>query len=223
MEDADGPGNQPRPGGRHGLDVRRHADGHARSWSPPTATRLGRSRLRRRVVPIGSYIVATAPLGDELAREADPSRPGVERHPDICSTTSGSRPDRPDGVRRPSLVHADRDGPKRAAPRHRDAEGVSPSSRRCRWTSPGPGNVGFTLDRMPHAGRMDGDALRAGVLRPRGRAIPPGSAPGWVTDWPAGASCPADGELPRHSAVSVAAPGFCRSSADTTGFRDWMS
>ena len=34
--------------------------------------------LRRRVIPIGSYLIATRPLGDELARRTDTPRAGAE-------------------------------------------------------------------------------------------------------------------------------------------------
>ena len=41
--------------------------------------------LRRRVVPVGSYLIATAPLGASVARAAAAARPRRERHANLLS------------------------------------------------------------------------------------------------------------------------------------------
>ena len=51
--------------------------GRGRCWRPPTATPLAAlGRLRRRVIPIGSYRSPPVPLDEELARRLVPEGPG---------------------------------------------------------------------------------------------------------------------------------------------------
>ena len=76
-------------------------------------------------------------------------------------------------------------------PRH--ARGVSPGLPASAIDYAWGGNVAFTRDQMPHAGRLDGVVLRRRLLRPRHR----------------------DGDLPRASrsrAASAASPSITRCS-----------
>ena len=66
----------PAPGGRsvRGRDGARGDPRPATCSSPRTATRTAwRRPLRRRIIPIGSYIIASEPLPEALARELSPS------------------------------------------------------------------------------------------------------------------------------------------------------
>ena len=151
--------------------------------------------LRRRVVPVGSYIVATAPLGRGRARTADPADAGDERHLESAPLFPAVGRRRT-GVRRAGVVHADRRRAKRRILGGRDAAGVSRRSRRCRSSSPGP-----ATSASPATGCRTPGGSTASTTRWRTPATasrsPPGSAPAWATRSPAGPSCP---ELDRRAA-----------------------
>ena len=98
------------------------------SW-PRTATRTGSPpALRRRVIPIGSYIIASEPLPEDLAHGSVAERPIVLRYeelPVLLARLGGP----PDDLRRTSELHAHLDGPHRADPPPRPARGP-PAARR---------------------------------------------------------------------------------------------
>ncbi len=112
------------------------------------------ARLRRRVVPIGSHIVATAPLEPGLAARLIPGRRVLSdtRHllhyfrlsPDRRMVFGGRASFTPIGTARCARLLGD--AMRRVFPEL----GSVPVD--FAWS----GNVGFTLDRMPHAGRLDG-------------------------------------------------------------------
>ncbi|MEZ0332663.1 MAG: NAD(P)/FAD-dependent oxidoreductase, partial [Gemmatimonadales bacterium] len=112
------------------------------------------ARLRRRVVPIGSHIVATAPLEPGLAARLIPGRRVLSdtRHllhyfrlsPDQRMVFGGRASFTPIGTARCARHLGD--AMRRVFPEL----GSVPVD--FAWS----GNVGFTLDRMPHAGRLDG-------------------------------------------------------------------
>ena len=69
--------------------------------------------LRRRIIPIGSYIIASEPLPDDLVARLSPQGPGVLRHeelPVLLAHLGGPA----DGLRRPGEHAADVDRPDRA-------------------------------------------------------------------------------------------------------------
>ena len=129
--------------------------------------------LRRRVIPIGSYIIASEPLPDDLAHELSPKGRVVLRHQELPVLLARvGRP--PDDLRRTRELPAD----DRSIGRPRSSTRVCSRSTRSwpdyRIEYAWGGNVGFTFDRMPHAGRTkDGVAYRARLLRDRRRADDP--------------------------------------------------
>lgn len=111
-------------------------------------------RLRRRVIPIGSYIVATAPLDPALARRLVPGGRVLSDtwhllhyfrlSPDGRMVFGGRASFTPIGTARSARLLG-------AAMRE-----VFPQLGEVPVDFAWSGNVGFTLDRLPHAGRIDG-------------------------------------------------------------------
>ena len=110
---------------------------------------------RRRVIPVGSYIIATEPLGEERVRELFPTMRMIA---DTKRVLYYFRPS-PDGTR---VVFGGR-----ASFRTRTAletapilyeymVGVFPQLRGVRLSHAWTGNVAFTFDRIPHMGDRDG-------------------------------------------------------------------
>lgn len=116
--------------------------------------------LRRRVIPIGSYIVTTEPLDDALADEVSPRRRMMSDTrnflhywrltPDRRLLFGGRTSFRP-----VSLQHA-RDR------LHADMVAMYPQLAGMRVTHAWTGSVGFTFDRLPHLGRAGGIAYAMG-------------------------------------------------------------
>jgi glycine/D-amino acid oxidase-like deaminating enzyme len=110
--------------------------------------------LRRRIVPIGSYIIATEPLEAALAREVSPRGRMFFDSKNYLNYWRLS----PDGrmlfggraSMKPTTIARTRDTLYRAmVATHPQLEGVRVERA---WG----GKVGFTFDRLPHAGRRDG-------------------------------------------------------------------
>jgi glycine/D-amino acid oxidase-like deaminating enzyme len=111
-------------------------------------------RLRRRVVPVGSYLIATAPLEPALAARLVPGGRVLSDTRRLLYYFRLS----PDGRMvfggRTSMTPV---GTARAARALGDAmRGVFPELAATPVDFAWSGSVGFTLDRMPHAGRLDG-------------------------------------------------------------------
>ncbi|MEO8198887.1 MAG: FAD-binding oxidoreductase [Gemmatimonadota bacterium] len=110
--------------------------------------------LRRRIVPIGSHIVATAPLSNSLAAEILPGGRVVSDSRNLLHYFRIS-PDR-------RLVFGGRASFMRASPARlrailqRDMTDIFPQLSNSPIEFAWSGNVGFTRDHMPHAGRVDG-------------------------------------------------------------------
>lgn len=113
--------------------------------------------LRRRIVPIGSYIIATEPLPDALARELSPRGRMMfdtknflyyfRLTPDrrmLFGGRAGFFPETPATVRESAEIL--RRGMLSVYPQLRDV------STAYAWG----GTLGFTFDLFPHAGRLDG-------------------------------------------------------------------
>ncbi len=111
--------------------------------------------FRRRVVPVGSYIIATEPLGEARIRELFPSMRVVA---DTKRVLFYFRPS-PDGTR---VVFGGRASFRtktalETAPVLYDYMlGVFPQLRGVRISHAWTGNVAFTFDRVPHIGERDG-------------------------------------------------------------------
>jgi glycine/D-amino acid oxidase-like deaminating enzyme len=118
-------------------------------YTPPA---LG--ALRRRVIPIGSYQIATAPLDPQLARQLVP-RGRVfsdtknllyyfRLSPDRRMVFGGRATFTPTGIKRSAAILAA--GMREVFPQLADAE------VEYAWS----GKVAYPMDHLPHAGRLDG-------------------------------------------------------------------
>lgn len=120
-------------------------------------------RLQRRILPIGSYIIATEPLSDELAHELSPRRRMIfdsrrllhyyRLTPDNRMLFGGRAAFFPDTRRRIA---------ESAAILRRDLIAVFPQLRRASINYAWGGTLDFCLDTMPHAGRLDGMSYALG-------------------------------------------------------------
>lgn len=111
--------------------------------------------LRRRVVPVSSYIIATEELPRDVARRLIPRGRPVTDTARVLSYFRLS----PDGRR---MVYGGRarfatpDTAKGAAGLHRMMRRVYPELREVRITHAWRGHVAFARDRLPHMGEADG-------------------------------------------------------------------
>ncbi|MSP83809.1 MAG: FAD-dependent oxidoreductase [Alphaproteobacteria bacterium] len=111
--------------------------------------------LRRRVIPVAAYMIATEPLGENGVRRLLPTRRTM-----IDSKTNifWARPS-PDGK---SLLFGARTGiddgdlSRKAILLHGHMTEVYPELANVRMTHCWTGNMGFTFDLLPHAGVVDG-------------------------------------------------------------------
>ncbi len=142
--------------------------------------------LRRRLLPIRSYIIVTDPLPDDLARELSPRRRMFSDTKNFLfywRLTADNR-----------LLFGGRASMwptsilRTAAILQRSMVELHPQLRGVRIAYAWGGNVGFTYDRMPHAGRADGVAYAVGCCG-SGVAIMP-----WlgvrVAEWVGGGRAP---------------------------------
>lgn len=111
--------------------------------------------LRRRVIPLGSYIVATEPLGRERATALIPKGRTVNDTKRVLSYFRLS----PDGTRlvfggRESFRPIDERGSARLL--HRTMLRVFPQLAGVRLTHSWTGSVAFSFDFLPHIGTVDG-------------------------------------------------------------------
>ena len=110
--------------------------------------------LRRRIIPIGSYIIATEPLPEELAREISPKGRAFFDTKNFLYYWHVSADRRMIFGGRASFLPTTVD--RTAAILHKGMLEVHPQLAGLRVDYAWGGNVGFTFDRMPHVGRMDG-------------------------------------------------------------------
>jgi glycine/D-amino acid oxidase-like deaminating enzyme len=113
--------------------------------------------LRRRVVPIGSYAIATAPLPEDLAREILPRRRLVFDSKYFLSSFRLSPDNRLVFGGRAQFTTASPDSTRQSTDMLRQGMvGVFPQLRDVPVEYAWSGNVDFTRDRLPHAGLLDG-------------------------------------------------------------------
>jgi glycine/D-amino acid oxidase-like deaminating enzyme len=110
--------------------------------------------LRRRIIPIGSYIIATEPLPEELARTISPRGRAFFDTKNFLYYWHVSEDRRMVFGGRASFLPTNVD--RSAAILHQGLLEVHPQLAGCRVDYAWGGNVGFTFDRMPHVGRVDG-------------------------------------------------------------------
>jgi len=117
--------------------------------------------LRRRIIPIGSFIIATEPLPEDLARELSPKGRSFFDTKNFLYYWHVSADRRMVFGGRASFLPTSID--KTAAILHRGMLEVHPQLAGRRIDYAWGGNVGFTFDRMPHVGRTrDGVAYAMG-------------------------------------------------------------
>ena len=116
--------------------------------------------LRRRVIPIGSYIIATEPLPEELARELSPNGRAFFDTKNFLYYWHVSQDRRMIFGGRASFMPTSVD--RTAAILHKGMLEVHPQLAAYRVDYAWGGNVGFTFDRMPHVGQQDGVTYATG-------------------------------------------------------------
>lgn len=107
--------------------------------------------LRRRIIPIGSYIIASEPLPEELARELSPKGRSFFDTKHFLYYWHISADRRMIFGGRASFMPTSID--RTAAILHKGLLEVHPQLAGYRIDYAWGGNVGFTFDRMPHIGR----------------------------------------------------------------------
>src|SRR4026208_2063808 len=157
------------------------------SSSGRTATPTGRGRGGApRTTPIGSYIIATEPLPEELARELSPKGRAFFDTKNFLYYWHVSADNRMIFGGRASFLPTTVD--RTAAILHKGLLEVHPQLAGYRIEYAWGGNVGFTFDRMPHVGQRygvtyamcccgTGVALRTSLGTAVGRWIAGGEAP----------------------------------------------
>lgn len=119
--------------------------------------------LQRRVVPIGSHIIATAPLGDQEAASAIPRRRMVFDSKYFLHYYRLTRDNRLLFGGRAEFGRSTPDTTRRCAEiLRRDMVSVFPSLASTAIDYAWSGNVAFTRDELPHAGVFDGLHYSAG-------------------------------------------------------------
>ena len=117
--------------------------------------------LRRRVIPIGSYIIASEPLPDDLARELSPKGRSFYDTKNFLYYWHVSTDRRMVFGGRASFMPTSIE--RTAGILHKGLLEVHPQLADYRIEYAWGGNVGFTFDRMPHVGRTnDGVAYALG-------------------------------------------------------------
>jgi glycine/D-amino acid oxidase-like deaminating enzyme len=107
--------------------------------------------LRRRMIPIGSYIIATEPLPEELARDLSPKGRAFFDTKNFLYYWHVSEDRRMIFGGRTSFLPTSVDRSARIL--HKGLLEVHPQLAGYRIDYAWGGNVGFTFDRMPHVGR----------------------------------------------------------------------
>ena len=107
--------------------------------------------LRRRIIPIGSYIIASEPLPEELARELSPNGRSFFDTKNFLYYWHVSADRRMIFGGRASFMPTSIE--RTAAILHKGLLEVHPQLAGYRIDYAWGGNVGFTFDRMPHVGR----------------------------------------------------------------------
>ena len=155
--------------------------------------------LRRRVIPIGSYIIATEPLPEELARIISPKGRAFFDTKNFLYYWHISEDRRMIFGGRASFLPMSFD--RIAGILHKGLLEVHPQLAGYRVDYAWGGNVGFTFDRMPHVGRKDGITYALGCC---GTGVALMTALGTaVGEWLGGGPAPA---LSRLSFPLVPAP-----------------
>ena len=148
--------------------------------------------LRRRIIPIGSYIIATEPLPEELARILSPRGRAFFDTKNFLYYWHVSEDRRMIFGGRASFLPMSLD--RIHAILHKGMLEVHPQLAGYRIDYAWGGNVGFTFDRMPHVGRQDGITYAMGCC---GTGVALMTALGTaIGEWLGGGPAPALAKLP---------------------------
>src|SRR6476619_1635391 len=148
--------------------------------------------LRRRVIPIGSYIIATEPLPGDLAREISPRGRAFFDTKNFLYYWHVAEDRRMIFGGRASFLPMSLD--RIHAILHKGMLEVHPQLAGLRVDYAWGGNVGFTFDRMPHVGRQDGVTYAMGCC---GTGVALMTALGTaIGEWLGGGPAPALAQLP---------------------------
>jgi glycine/D-amino acid oxidase-like deaminating enzyme len=107
--------------------------------------------LRRRILPVGSYIIATEPLPEDLARELAPTDRAFFDTKNFLNYWHVTRDRRMLFGGRVSFMPTNVDHTAKLL--YRQMTGIHPQLARTRVEYSWGGKVALTMDRMPHAGR----------------------------------------------------------------------
>lgn len=119
--------------------------------------------LQRRLVPIGSHIIATEPLGEDLAASLIPKRRMVFDSKHFLHYFRLTRDNRVFFGGRAEFGRSSTNQTRRCAEiLRRDLVAIFPTLGTARIEYAWSGNVAFTRDQLPHAGQMDGVWYSAG-------------------------------------------------------------
>ena len=143
--------------------------------------------LRRRIIPIGSYIIATEPLPEELAAELSPKGRVFFDTKNFLYYWRLTKDRRMVFGGRASFIPTSVDRTARIL--HRGLAEVHPQLATTPIEYAWGGNVGFTFDRMPHVGGLGGVTYAMGYC---GTGVVMATYLGArVADWIGGAPAPA--------------------------------
>jgi len=143
--------------------------------------------LRRRVIPVKSYIIATEPLPRDVVAELSPRRRAFFDTKNFLYYWHVTADGRMVFGGRASMMPTTLD--QTAGILHRGLLAVHPQLAGHRIEYAWGGNVGFTFDRMPHVGRIDGVTYAMGYC---GTGVAMSAYLGTrVADWIGGAEPPA--------------------------------
>jgi glycine/D-amino acid oxidase-like deaminating enzyme len=177
--------------------------------------------LRRRVIPIGSYIIATEPLPEELARIISPKGRAFFDTKNFLYYWHVSEDRRVIFGGRASFLPMSFD--RIAAILHKGMLEVHPQLAGYRIEYAWGGNVGFTFDRMPHVGRMDGITYALGCC---GTGVALMTALGVaVGEWLGGGPAPELSKLPFPlvPAPYEGRPWFLPFAGEWFRLQDWLA
>jgi len=128
--------------------------------------------LRRRVIPIGSYIIATEPLRSDIADRLLPNRRVVSDSKNFLHYYRLSSDNRLLFGGRAAFVPPTADSDRQSAEiLRRDMLHIFPELSDVRVEYVWSGNVCFTLDRLPHAGRFENGVYYAAGYAGHGVAM----------------------------------------------------
>ncbi|HEY7131854.1 MAG TPA: FAD-binding oxidoreductase [Candidatus Limnocylindrales bacterium] len=177
--------------------------------------------LRRRIIPIGSYIIATEPLPEELARTISPRGRAFFDTKNFLYYWHVSEDRRMIFGGRASFLPTNVD--RSAAILHKGLLQVHPQLAGYRVDYAWGGNVGFTFDRMPHVGRQGGVTYAMGCC---GTGVALMTALGAaVGAWLGGGPAPALTNLkfPLVPAPYEGRPWFLPFAGEWFRFQDWLA